>query len=469
MVIEDGLEEWDPWTDCLAVRKNSNSPRGPAGIPSTFNRLIQVFQILNDATHARKNPEGPNISTGLLEKLHNWSQAQTEPLYFDSSAVESNKDVPLLPHQYHLHIAYFSTLAACQLLSYGRRKSSPDLEPCARSAQHVVGLLRRYKSSFGLLIVPPTFECCTKIVYDVVHAIRSSIENTHIVLDSWKHNLDHYVSVMESAWIAFEVFKSSIDQPTSRPRRQSEVAFDLMRGLSVPSETPQSAQTPIGNGYDISTAFSPQFFKPQRTATSDALLQNRSNAATFGSHALQTFGASPMQDSPQSIYSLGTNPASNLWDLAHQSQNINPSRPANTIAQPLHSPQFQGSVASADGDPTFNEFAAMDASKWTNSWDQSLVNLGFTDSDNMDSDFHAFCREPDPLYSNSNIFQRLLANSNPEITRFIPHQEAQFGGMMIGEFGGLGFADETEGIEASQILQALSAAEDQRASGRSTE
>jgi len=99
------------------------------------------------------------------------------------------------------------------------------------------------------------------------------------------------------------------------------------------------------------------------------------------------------------------------------------------------------------------------------------MNLGFTESDNMNKDFYAFCQEPDPLQQN-NVFQQLVANSNAETTDFFDASGSIFSGMgMPGGFvGGLGMGvavgDENEGIEAGQILQALSAAEDQRTIGR---
>lgn len=93
-------------------------------------------------------------------------------------------------------------------------------------------------------------------------------------------------------------------------------------------------------------------------------------------------------------------------------------------------------------------------------WDQSLVNLGFTDSDNMNQDFVTFCQSPDPLHQNT-IFQQLVANSNAEAVDFF--DGSVFGSM--GGFGGMGsMGDETESIEAGQILHSLSAAEDVRSS-----
>jgi hypothetical protein len=97
------------------------------------------------------------------------------------------------------------------------------------------------------------------------------------------------------------------------------------------------------------------------------------------------------------------------------------------------------------------------------------MNLGFTESDNMNQDFYAFCQEPDPLHQN-NVFQQLVANSNAETTDFFDGSGNVFGGMGVTHrLGGLGMGaavgDENEGIEAGQILQALSAAEEQRMIG----
>lgn len=96
------------------------------------------------------------------------------------------------------------------------------------------------------------------------------------------------------------------------------------------------------------------------------------------------------------------------------------------------------------------------------------MNLGFTESENMNQDFYVFCQEPDPLHQN-NVFQQLVANSNAETTDFFDANV--FGGMtMTSGFGNIGMGvamgDENEGIEAGQILQALSAAEEQGAVGR---
>ncbi|PQE24323.1 C6 transcription factor protein [Rutstroemia sp. NJR-2017a BVV2] len=483
-LIEDGLEEWDPWTDCLLVRRSTTgNPRVPASILSTFNRLIQVLQILNDASCASESTKTVQFSTGLLDRLHAWSRAQSQPLYLDSSAMNSEQASSLLPHHYHLHIAYFTTFAACQLLSHGKRKESPDLEPCTRSARQIVHLLKRHSYSFGLLIIPPTLEYFTKTAYDVVHAVRRSIENTHIVLDDWKYSLDTCVSSMEPAWPVFEHFKTASENAQHwKNRRESQVAFDLINGIIPTAETPQSAKTPnSATSYEMSQPYSPQVFRSQSMNSIDVARPNRNtlqytkNLVPPTSYSNQSFNApgadnfsATIPESPQSVFNLA-NP-SNLtpWTLSQQNQNRSTNQLPLALGQALQSPQVQRAVPpgiETDGDSIFNDFAVMDAMEWTNSMDQSLVNLGFEDPEKRNQDFYAFCREPDPLYSNNTVFQQLLASSNAESSSLFAAQGFGNAGLpMASESvlgGGMDYGGD-EGIEAGQILQALSTHKEQR-------
>lgn len=462
LVEEDGLEEWDPWTDCLTVRRGSTGSRGPASVLSTFNRLVQVLQILNKATCISDRSKRLQASTGLLEKLHIWSQAQPSPLYFDSSVMNSEKAMSLLPHHHNLHIAYFSTLATSQLLSHSQESESMNLEPCTRSARQIVELLRQHCNNFGLLIVPPTFEFFIKTSYDVVRAVNSSIENTHITLNDWKHNLDNCLDGMEPAWPVFESFKNSSsyqpNPPISNGRRESQVAFDLISGMQT-ADTPMSEKTPnsIAN-YDTTTPFSPQAYRshpPQLNTSQPAKVASpvSTRTASFGQASVQNLPLN-LQESPQAMFSSNHPISADAWSRLSQSASIG--------QIPPHLQHAMSVGSEHEMDPAFNEFAALDAMEWTGNWDQSLVNLGFTDRDNMNQDFYAMSREPDPLFPN-NVFQQLVANSNAETTEFL--DGSMFGGMGMNGFG-MGFGDENEGIEAGQILQALSAAEDQRLPGR---
>ncbi|ESZ92488.1 hypothetical protein SBOR_7151 [Sclerotinia borealis F-4128] len=482
ILVEDGLEEWDPWMDCLTVRRIAiENSRVPASILSTFNRLIQVLQILNDASRVSESAKTAQFGTGLLERLNVWSRSQSQSLYFDSTATNSEQASSLLPHHYHLHVAYFTTLAGCQLLTHGLRKGSPDLEPCTRSARQIVHLLKRHSYTFGLLIIPPTFEYFTKTAYDVVHAVRRSIENTHIVLDDWKYDLDMCVSTMEPAWPVFELFKNAASNAKSRIRRESHAASDL--SIPTAAETPQSAKTPNSTAsYEIIQPYSPQIFRSQSLNSVDVSRPNKNNLQYAKnlvpptSHSNTTFNGSMAEnfapripESPQSLYNSGNNAILNPWSVHQQNQNQNRATNQMPFGLLQPSPNLQRALLPSsmdnDGDAIFNDFAVMDAMEWTNSTDQSLVNLGFEDPDKRNQDFYRFCREPDPLYSNNSIFQQLLANSaaDPSGMGAQGFENTGIGMPSATTFGGgMDFGNGDEGIEAGQILQALSAAEEQR-------
>ncbi|KAK0112035.1 hypothetical protein ONS96_001296 [Cadophora gregata f. sp. sojae] len=478
LLDEDGLEEWDPWTDCLTVRKRSSgNSRMPASILSTFNRLVQVLKILNDACCCSSASNTLQFSTVLLQKLHIWSQSQSSPLYFDSTAKGSEQALSLLPHQYHLHNVYFTTLATSQLLSNHNGQETVNLEPCTRSARQTVDLMNQHSNTFGLLIVPPTYEYFVKSAYDIVHAVHSSIESTHIVLNDWKRSLDNCLDIMEPAWPVFEAFKSSTAyQSTVRATRShSQAAYDLI--MDHDSDTPMSGKTPQSlASYDAFDPFSPQNSRaPAEALRPRGVSQLRSNRPSFGQssgHGLPQNPRNIYEDVHATIGSAKRHP-SNKQNNRHtplKPPQIMAPQTSFNISQPTN-PQLHRSLttssADVEFDPVFNELMRLDATEWAGNWDQSLMNLGFTDSDNMNQDFYAFCQEPDPLHQNT-VFQQLVASSNAETNDFF--DGSGFGGtigLVPGGFAGpgAGIADENEGIEAGQILQALSAAEDQRGNG----
>lgn len=373
MIDEDGLEEWDPWTDCLNVRRNhmSNS-RVPASILSTFNQLVQVLKILNEAICLPSNSDCLPASTILLQKLHFWSQAQSLPLYYDSTAIDSDQAMSLLPHQYHLHNIYFATLAASQLLSHAHGRESVNLEPCTRSARQIANLISRHSSTFGLLIVPPTYEFFVKTAFDVVHAVNGSIENTHIVLDDWKRRLDNCIEAMEPAWPVFETFKASIGyQSLSDIQRHNQAAYDMMSGMSQDADTPRSGKTPQSlASYDGMNAYSSQIARPQvANQISQTRISTQANKAPNMAHQPQS-----------SAHGLPSNPLS-IYQSAHAKWgNAQPHMIANKLANipvqhrgsfdiiPPNDPRLHRSLTMSSGDvefdPMFNELMRLDATEW---------------------------------------------------------------------------------------------------------
>jgi hypothetical protein len=376
LVEEDGLEEWDPWTDCLNVRRGSSgSSRVPASILSTFNRLIQVLKPLNDAACMPTGGNHQQANTALLEKLQLWSQSQPGSL-FDSFSTNGEPRAFLLPHQSHLYNIYFTTLAASQLLPQGNEYEAVDLEPCTTSAKQMVGLINQHSNNFGLLIVPPTYEYFVKTAYDVVHTVQSSIESTHIILNDWKRNLDHCLDAMEPAWPVFETFKSSITyQATSEPRRHSQVAFDLINGISQDTDTPMSGgKTPQSiTSHETMSSHSPQIFRTMsrpEASTPRSTMQSMKAQAPRSSSFGQSSGHGLPQN-PLNMYENAYAPYQNKRPSTGTDKSPAPisslQQPSFNIAPPSN-PQLHRSLtmssADVEFDPMFNELIRLDATEW---------------------------------------------------------------------------------------------------------
>lgn len=361
-IEEDGLEEWDPWNDCLSVRRNiTGSSRGPASILSTFNKLIQVLVILNEAICISDTSRKVQLSTTLLERLHNWSRDQTSPLYFDSAAISGEQAMSLLPHHYSLHLSYFNTLAKTQLLSHDEGNEAVNLEPGTRSARHIADLLQQHINNFGPLIVPPTFEYFTKTAYDVVREVNESVENTQIKLNDWKHSLDYCLEAMGPAWPIFEEFKNTPSFQTTRfapsGRRQSQVAYDLINSTNQKVQT--ASVNKIPNTYD---GLSPELTRSDQPSNSSASRIPNAPQAPL-SHRTSSFGQSSTQgamstfeQSPQALF----NPSSTgSWSGYSQAR----TQPAQT-GQTQRVPPPRSVRSEFELDPMFQEFATLDATEW---------------------------------------------------------------------------------------------------------
>lgn len=378
---EDGLEEWDPWTDCLNVQANVWSTlRGPATILSTFNRLLKVLQFLNDCICSSKRSRNPQVAIELTERLKKLDLYQTPPFHNEVQSAADSGLPALLPHHYHLRMAYFNTLTASQLLSHHQSKVGSNLEPCVNSARGITDLLVKGSEAYGSAIIPPTFEYFMKTAYDVVDAVRSSIENTHIVLDDWKQDLDNCMDAMDSSWPAIDSLKSSSPyQPKSSGRRESEVAFELISGsIAQAADTPQSQMTQ--NSSKSHTAVSPwnQFQYTSVTSpifprqaegnstrhpsinTPGQTIPERRQSAARSPVATPSFNSQKGQASP---FAADVSATPDLWSMPNRNQH---SVKSNTSIDPTQPPSISTPNAlpkgpEVDSESMFNEFATLDA------------------------------------------------------------------------------------------------------------
>ena len=366
-VEEEGLDEWDPWQDCLTVCRTSPISR-PASILSTFNRFVKLMQILNEATCEWDSSRRVQASKVLLDKIYVWGQTEPSPLNFESTSGDTEPAMAPLPHHYNLQIANHSILATLQLMAHTHDNGDAHLELGGASARQITELLIQHSSRFGLLIIPPTFEHFVKTAYDVVREAQSNIEEMNISLSNWKHSLDIYIDMMEPAWPIFEAFKNSISyQIPSAGRRESQVAFELISGTNQASDTPLTSSTPnsLASSHTPNTQISRyQTEVPINNAAQYARsvvspILNR--AQPFG---LPTGGQSIANNylNTQSIFNANNPIAADPRRANIHGSQISPL--SNTEPAPTHTRHRLSITADMELDPMFQEFATLDATEW---------------------------------------------------------------------------------------------------------
>lgn len=344
---EDGLDEWNPWMDCLNVRRrNPPGPHGPTAVLSTFNQLILLLKILNSVICDSSTGRG-RVEKGmeLLKELDSWGQVLP--------AMFATTKPPLLPHRYNLHLAHVSTLAAVynHISPFSKEMQISELtivDTFATTARQVMWLLLRQSENFGLLIAPPTYEYFAKIGYESAYKVQDRISDESLTFKDWELNMERCLATMEKTWTTFEDLrktypaKSIVDiyqYDTPRSHIQRTESLEMPERIALHVKRPSISNTVLSfsGGLDespISTrdfmgASGVNFHQPQY----DPLFNL---AASASMHALEDSSPSWPQQLPE--------------------QNIfNDQASADQLR--LH----EGSV---DGDSMFNDFAALDAMEW---------------------------------------------------------------------------------------------------------
>ncbi|KFY63094.1 hypothetical protein V496_04193 [Pseudogymnoascus sp. VKM F-4515 (FW-2607)] len=401
LLLEDGSDEWSPWVDSIGIRRNGeSSSRGPAATLSTFNRLVQISAVLNAIICGYSIGTGDHGKFGQLLHKFGW----------DSKAQEKS-GLPLLPHQYHLSCLYSATRAP---LHANLR------EETSRAEESFPEILDGLRKNYGLAAVPPTFDCLAHVF------IRQFASHGRTVAsEDALNSLVELLTEMAQTWPTFQdtllelgKFRSSMFGPN-----------DPVSRFSIPANTNPTTVS----GKDINSREN----RPQRHPSLDEPM-NTPHSSEYTASGQAILEAAIQFDPSLLLTADEIKQTSTPWTLPVPNLSLapNPSAIPQTSGGPDSLPYYPILDAQSDDDALFNEFATLDAMKWTNNWDQSLQNLGFTDLNNMKQDFHAFFQEPNLQSPNDRDMGDHLIPGSAALTDYPnPH------------------------MEASQILQALSASE----------
>ncbi len=352
---EDGHEEWEPWN--LSARDMSTS-REPAFVISCFNRLTELYMIVNDVISGGQSHVNPGTASPqeLALRLHSLS----ERYCFD---VLERGQRP--PHQLLLQACHFTVEA---ILS----RSDPQIQQQAiRQCREVLEIFNQSWNVPDKCGIPSVLIALCDSITSLFDRSSSWSHSTAVLWDS----LSHMQSRMAIIWPGFP----GSDDPgasnpvVARPPSLSTNTTESVSSTVLPMSPPGIIFQPTPNRRILSSITS----NPGKSM--DFAYQENPNYNGF-LHQQQQTETRGNDYRPMSIDLSTQN------QLAYSPEMVTQKDTGMGLGT---SPSFNGDEI----DALFHEMAQLDTTQWTMDRTQGLKDFGFAD----DSTFEAFCNDPDRL------------------------------------------------------------------------
>ena len=219
---EDGLEEWDPWVDCVkAVGGRVGASPSPLRAISTFNALVRGLLVLN--VTIREQAEGRNpreLVETLFKDLNDAAHAQSFDLLNDpSKASTTDLGISALPQQYNLRMVYISI--ACVLGLWQTSIQAPlmkdandvghkhTLNPQTIALQ-LLNMLKQLRERLGLRLVPPIFEFSITLVSNCMTLPQNPSLISHMSSLDLSKDMAEALAEMEQTWPVFTPLRRTL-------------------------------------------------------------------------------------------------------------------------------------------------------------------------------------------------------------------------------------------------------------------
>lgn len=331
LLLEDGSDEWDPWTDHTNGRQpmHSANARVPGKVLSSFNLLVELVGVLNTAMldHCIQQEGFSNYRRVLLNLA-------TPTNFHDRLAV-----IP--PQQYHNELL-FSSLSSL----FGMQKQGHS--PPRLTVPELLGL---WRETYGLGTTPPTVDCFASL-----HLRRFDyLEGA--TLDVSLPALGEYLSDMAQTWPTF-------NRSLAELQKYQSMGFGPKHAPSQPRASRASIPAPSGDygnssqrehSQSVDGSFATPPNSTAYTPSGQAILEA---AIQFDPSLLTDTTNTQQRQTTTSPWGVPLSPGLNQGaKVLGRRSDVSP----NTQPQPFYPPPFPSPV---DEDSVFNEFAALDTMKW---------------------------------------------------------------------------------------------------------
>lgn len=443
---EDGLEEWNSWTDVLPPMRGmeSNNPprRGPLLSLSSFNRLVDLASFLNKATQISSDGHGAHIlAQQLFLELKQWDDRLPPGCRLvGPESIYPERHSALLPHQTYLCLTYIATLLWLYLRvvpkELGLHSQRPFTEGAKKLLFRALPMMSQHLENFPMCGLPPLFEVALRTIGKQALALRDTIDPGTFPFTQWTEQLLRQTVELRSMWPVYNSLVLSIEHwsrskdvteapsmciqrpagdvlgigslsPASfgedafampemdRRGRQSEIdrrgRKSILRGGTNQAYSNLNIRIPV-EGHPMApndTALANMDFfmigNPLHATADRSSSFSKKLAQADGSELPMPSQAQPQRPTSSSISEISS---------ANAARSDRRMSSGHGFAMDTPSPNFQepGGISS-DIDSIFKDLAYLDTTEWADSREAGLKDFGFLD----DSTFQAFCHDPDRL------------------------------------------------------------------------
>ena len=152
---EEGLDEWDLWSNPFSTGPLLPSHCFPMFTPSTFNHLVRVCTIIQRKLLASLYGQRLPVDT-VVEPEKDQSKEPWTTIFNDPT-MEDPAETRLLPHHFHLRLIHLIAVSGIgSPLDPATKKVSYPVTKGAPSVAEAVALIHEFKNQFGPHAVPQT-------------------------------------------------------------------------------------------------------------------------------------------------------------------------------------------------------------------------------------------------------------------------------------------------------------------------
>ncbi|THC88488.1 hypothetical protein EYZ11_012067 [Aspergillus tanneri] len=427
LLEEDGLEEWNSWTDILppAGTKLGNNPprRGPLLALSCFNRLVELASVLNKISRDAITGVSAHIfAQQLVLELKQWDERL--PLgcrLISPESIYPERHSALLPHQTYLCLTYLATLLwlYLRMASYElemHRSQRAAIEGAKNLLFRALPMISQHIDNFRACGLPPLFEFSLWTLTEQALTLRSKVKYNMFPFGRWVEALLQQTMQLKLAWPIYRTLARKIDYWYHCKDLPETLSYFRS---SKAENTPRVAPSSPNNDPFVDTM--PTAATCHRDSNTEASVAPQNPPTTSdSSYTSAILGISvPVEEQYMTskdrimentdLYAMLppehplSTPDSSVSKIAMTGKSTSNDRPllSNNSEFLDHDSSSKGDLSApgTDIDSIFKDLAYLDTTEWAISREAGLKEFGFID----DSTFHAFCHDPDRLAESQSL------------------------------------------------------------------